>query len=195
MPDANAGDLLLVMFSCDSLSTNTYTTTSGWTLLGQQANTGTETVRLLVYYKVATGSDSLTITSSIQEGSTAMAISIRNADTPTGSSVGGNSANANPPNHSIDSTANCLWIAVMGRDLSDGGTREVTAPPSGYLDFHYLSPKNQINGADIAIATKHANASSEDPGVFTSDVEQWAAFTIGIKYTADTKKRRKLMII
>lgn len=194
MPSFDVGDLLVCFFSCDSVSTRTFTPTSGWTLLAQQANSGTEAVRGLIYYKIAEGSDTLTITTNSTEGSSAIAIAVKDGGTPTATGIGGNSTNADPPEHDIGVADACLWIAAVGRDL-DAGNSFITDGSSGWDDFHYLTSKNQINGADVAIVTKNANASSQNPGAFTSTTEQWWAFTIAIPFTGTTKTRHRVTII
>lgn len=189
LPSGDIGDLILVLIASDSNSTSelTYTTTR-WTKV-EQANSGTETVRGLLVYKVATGSDSLTLGISSPKYGTAIALRIKNfieTDYIGVASAGGDSTNADSPNLDMTDENKYLWISAVMRDLSTNSENKVSSQPTNYLDFEYLTPSTVTAGADIAISTRHLTATSENPGAFTSDSEQWAAFTIAIKPYPET---------
>lgn len=186
MPTFDVGDLLLAMFSTDG--TPTITVPGDWTLLDEESF-GTA-VKGGIYYKYATGSDSLTLTTSASEVSTAICYAIKYGGIPTCTAANGDSTNPDCPSHAITS-AKALWIAFVARD-SESSINNVTAQPTGYKDFQYLTPPATIGGADMAVSTIHYEGTTQNPSAYTATTEQWAAFTIAIPYLAptQTKKRR-----
>lgn len=179
MPICELDDLLLCLYSSDSNSSRTFTPSAGWTKLIEQANSMTEEVRGGVYYKFATASNSLTITPSSVEAFTAITYCIKNGGIPTATGAGGDSTNPDCPEHVITS-AKALWIAFAARE--DSTATPVTAPPTGYNDFQFLSPSVIGTSASTSVATLHYEGTTQNPGAYTADSEQWAAFTIAIPY-------------
>jgi hypothetical protein len=103
------------------------------------------------------------------------------AAAPTASTANETSANSDPPSHTyLAGSGPHLWIAARAGDISVSNV-DVSAPPSGYKDFSYLTPGVRgAGGSDLAVATKHDATASNNPSVFTSTLEQWAAVTIAI---------------
>src|SRR3989338_5565978 len=182
-----AGDLLIIIFAADDDGVvDTHSIDSGgWATLDTD-NNPSQLVTSSVFYKIAAGGDTATVTTSgVSEEATHFSLRIANGGTPTSSSANGSSTNPNPPNHDAISTADYLWIAISARDMSNAtGPDQVTEKPTGYSDFLYLnSGASNSAGVDVAMATKHIAADQvEDPGVFTAATEQWVTFTIAVPY-------------
>jgi len=179
------GQLLIVVFSIQGNNpTLSGYDTNDWNLLAEQVNSGTNTVKGAIFYKIADGgsADDLTITSSASEESTHISFAIDRGGTPTASSASGDGTNTAPPSHNAGSAKKYLWIVTSSRDLSVTGDHRVSAPPTDYTDFLYLSPSSFNTGVDTAVATRHREIQTEAPGTFTSSSEQWAAFTIAVPY-------------
>ncbi len=179
------GQLLLVVFSVQGNNpTLSGYDTNDWNLLGEAVNSGTNTVKGAILYKIADGgsADDLTITTSASEESTHISFAIDRGGTPTATGLGGDSTNTNPPSHDALSSRKYLWITTVSRDLSVTGDHRVSAPPADYTDFLYLSPTSFNTGVDTSVATRHREIQIEDPGIFTSSSEQWVSFTIAVPY-------------
>jgi hypothetical protein len=173
-----AGELLLVVFSCDG--TPTILPPSDWSLLGQASNGTVVTGAFL--WKIAEGSDTLTITTSLLQESSHISFRISGVFVPgtvEGSSANGSSTNSNPPSHSMSllGSRGRLWIATRSGD----STVVATAAPADYTDLQ-TQAANTSGGASTNTAERTITGSSEteDPGVFTSTSEQWVSWTIGI---------------
>lgn len=181
LPTCASGKLYIIAFSTDG---NPGTTESGGTLV-VEGNFSTN-VRGEVYRLTSTGSDTFSITTDASEESTAIAYCVAGAggNPEAGTPVTGNgTANSDPPSVTYSGGAgNNLFMAFRMADLSATDI-DVSAAPSGYSDFLFLSPVTHNAGADIAAATKHSTSATDDPGAFTSGAEQWVAHTIVIPGT------------
>lgn len=179
------GQLLLVVFSVQGNNpTLSGYDTNDWNLLGEAVNSGTNTVKGAILYKIADGGndDDLTITTSASEESTHISFAIDRGGIPTATSLGGDGSNTDPPSHDAGSSRKYLWIATVSRDLSVTGDHRVSAPPTDYTDFLYLSPTSFNTGVDTSVATRHREIQTENPAAFTSSSEQWVSFTIAVPY-------------
>lgn len=191
LPACASGDLLVTLFAMDGSSTLD-AVTSGWTILAQDVN-GTS-VRGAVIYRTSTGSDTLTITSSAAQESTAITICARRPSgvtaAPTATITNGNGANADPPEHTHSGGAGShMWITMMAMDdthLSAGGSGYVvSAPPSTHNGFLFLSPTTRF-GAGIGMSVLHvAGSAVQNPGTYNSLSQEWVAATIAIPGVLD----------
>lgn len=172
-----AGDLLVVVFACDgdpTISVDTGASGGGWNALTQGANGST--VSSNVFWKIAAGGDALTLTTSAAEQSSHASFRITGGYSVSGTSANGSSTNSNPPSHSgPDGAQDYLWIATRAGD----STVVATAAPSSYTDLQTLAAAG-TGGASVNTAERSLNASSTDPGTFTSGSEQWVAFTLAV---------------
>ena len=184
---ANAGDLLIVLFTNDGSAT--VTTPDGWSLLASNA-TGTA-VRLSIYYKIAAGTEggtTVNFATSASEQAAAQVYRITDwhGATPpeistaaTGTSTAPNPASLDPAGWDV---ADTLWIAVAGQDRGDqSGT---TAYPASYADG--ISTQSSDPATTGVCRTHSARrvlaVASENPGAFTIPVwEEWVAFTIAVR--------------
>lgn len=179
--DVVVGDLLLLFWSCDGDNDggSDHSINAGWTRLSIATSTG---VTGAVYYKIATGTDSPTITTTDSESGVYEVLRIVNGGTPEATSATGSSTNADPPNHTPSAgSAAYLWIAAAMWDANVPPV--ITAGPSGYGSV-CIQPGNSSTGTYLAVCEKNATASSENPGAFTSTTEQWVALTVSVPYSA-----------
>ena len=173
-----AGDLLLVFFATDG--DNTITDWGGFTELDQQKDT--KDIFGAVGYKIAVGSDTLTITTSVSEPGSHICYRITGhecdmlppeictyiygtTDAPDSGSL--------TPSWTQDDT---LWISMEANDSNS----VVSAYPTNYTQ----SQVNQTGGnteCGVGVAGRNLNATSDNPGAFTlDDAEQWFAWTLAI---------------
>jgi hypothetical protein len=167
-----AGDLLICIFSVDGAPT--CTASSGWTKLGQASNVAV--VTQAIFYKVAAGGDTLTITTSAAEQSSHIVLRIAGAgSTITGTPANGSSTNSNPPSHNAGSSQKYLWVATRGGD----STTVPTAIPTNYSSgTHYAAAGT--GGASTSTATRQYEIQTEDPGTWTVATEEWVCWTLAI---------------
>lgn len=177
-----AGELLLVLFSTDG--TPTCTDGSGlWTKLGQ-VNDAAVNCTAAIFHKIAAGSDTLTVTTSVGEQSSHISHRISGASgVVTAASAVTNgiaSANSNPPNHTPPAGAkDYLWIACRTGD----STPVATVAPTNYGNLLSIAAAGTA-GASSSVADRLLNAASDDPGAFTSASEDWVCLTLAIEPAA-----------
>jgi hypothetical protein len=168
------GDLLLCIFSSDGNPTVSIGSGAGWVLLDQGVYGLTVTSAVL--YKVATGSDALTVDTTASEESSHIVLRIRDGGIPTtAASASGASTNANPPSHTASRPANYLWVSAASWD-------DIITPSAAPANYSNLTTKAATNaaGASTATAERLLYATTENPGAFTSVSEQWVAWTIAV---------------
>jgi hypothetical protein len=130
------------------------------------------------FWKVADGSDSLTISTTESVLSAHRCYRITgHGSTVTGSAIGsGTSGNADPPSVTQSGSAqDTLFIAACT-------VRTATAPsaaPSGYSNLYTQS----VSSCSVGVAEFTANATTENPGTFTNTSVQWGAYTLAIAST------------
>jgi hypothetical protein len=141
----------------------------------------------VVHWKVAAGSDALTLISESLEQCSHFAIRISgHASAVALASASGNSTNADPPNVAITGSAqDVLFIAASCQDAQV----VATVAPAGYGNLTTKAATNAA-GASISIADKTANATADNPGVFTTTTEQWIAWAIAIPSVAIPTNKR-----
>lgn len=173
MPSSiSAGDRLVVIFSADGARTCSDGSAT-WTELSD-LNDGTY-ITGAVYYKTATGSDTLTITTNGACYASHISIAIPDPDgSPTDSDTTGNSQTPDPPSHDAGSSDDYVWIAAMCKD----GGQEASAAPSGYETSFTVQDSSY---ATSAIGVKQYTGQTDNPGTFsTGGTDQWVTFTIAV---------------
>lgn len=173
-----AGDYLLICFVKDGGAAAD--TLAGWTTLASIASGSSET-HTMVYARVATGGDTATVTTAGNEKSAAVALRIKPALASYASTFAqGASTSPNCPNLSPGiGLANFLWLAVFGTDAD----ASISAGPSGYTLVATEASGGTSTGARVAVYSKAATASSEDPGTATAGgtTRTWGLATVGVR--------------
>ncbi len=165
-----AGDLLIIVFSTDGVADITITA-GDWIELSQAQGSG---VSSGIFYKFATGSDTATVATGSEQTSH-IVYRISGASMPYIAQTTGNSTNSDPPNLDTGTSRNYLWLATATHD----STVVASAAPTNYSNLHTQAAAG-TGGASTSTAERAATASSENPGTFTSNTEQWVSFTIAI---------------
>lgn len=171
-----AGDMLVVVFSSDGNPVITVGSGAGWTKLGQLGD-ATGAVTSAIFWKIASGSDVLTLATSTTEQSSHVTFRIRPALEIAGTSSRGSSTNSDPPaNVPAAGLQDYLFIATRSGD----STVVATAPPSSFANMQTIAAAG-ANGASTNTAEVSAAASTgTDPAVFTSATEQWVSWTLAV---------------
>lgn len=178
-----AGELLLVVFTTDEAPTVTVDTGvsgSDWTLLISTAQS--TNVRGVILHKIADGggTDVLTLTTSTSQQSShiSMRITGHQESVPISSqSLTDNGSNPNPPALTpATGQRSYLWIACR---CGDSNANVATAQPSGYSNF--FQEVGSLNGSSTATAERLLNASTEDPGAWTSGLAFSVVFTLAVR--------------
>lgn len=178
--DLSNCDMAVFILSRDGgvLTTGDTTASSGWARLNYSTSSG-GAITSAIFYKVApTASEELAITFDAA-GEQASGILIRANGVDAAESAGdqGDSTNAAPPTlEEFDPPLDALAIAAATWD----SVITASAGPSGYSNLTTQAASGVL-GASTAIATKLIPALvAETPGAFTSDTEQWVAWTIAL---------------
>jgi hypothetical protein len=181
-----------------TISADATSIANGWAKVGQWSQ-GTACTLALFKFMVMTANTvpGLTLTISVAENLFCYQETINPSGggfqvemlTPP-SAVGNTTSNPNPPSASNGSgaTRDIRWVAAYAGDT---GTVVTSAYPSGYTGLgHGTSGGNAANGCTMSLAHKSAtgvtNGSSEDPGTFTRNAEDWIAQTFGYYEIAST---------
>lgn len=170
------GDLLLVVFSVDgnpTVTVNTGSSGSNWKKIGQASNS--TVVTGAVFWKHAEGSDALVLTSSASEQSSHVCLRVVNAGPPTATSANGSSTNSDPASENALVADDYLWVATRSGD----STVVATAAPTNYSQLQTQAAAG-TGGASTNTAERTVNGSSENPGTFTSNTEQWVTWTVSV---------------
>jgi hypothetical protein len=174
----SVGNLLLVFFATDG--DNTITNWGGFTEIFSVSN-GTAS-SLHVGYKIAVGSDTLTVTTSSSEESSHVAYRITGHHTsqmPEASS--GNTGNSDSPDPDeltpTGGAKDYLWIAAEGNDHLD----TTSAWPTNFTLYNKEESNANAGGCNVGVGGYELNASVLNPGTFTLDAgEQWVACTVAV---------------
>lgn len=175
-----AGNLILVFFQIDTSSGSTVTFPAGWTKFveDQHASAGS---RLICAWRKATGGETgVTVTSSTSERSAHCSYRIRDADDPDtqppeANSVDGvNSPSLTPTGGAKD----YLWFTVIGAN----GNVVLTNPGGGYGN---QSAESRTTNNSIAAARRELNASSDDPGSWSSGASFNVVATVAVHPTSE----------
>lgn len=166
-----AGDLLIIVFSSDG-SVDAQITAGDWIKLDEEKNGGNVTAA--VFYKFAVGGDTATVTTATEQTSHVV-YRISGAGVPLIAAANGDSTNSNPPDLDTGISKNYLWIATASHD----STVVASGAPASYSNLITQAAAG-TGGASTSTASRAATGSSENPGTFTSNTEQWASFTISV---------------
>lgn len=166
-----AGDVLVTVFSNDGSAAAT-TASEGWQLL----RTGVDPLnrnRGTIFWKIATGSDALTVNMAANEASAWIVYRIGNADTVDASvPASGDSTTPNPPELVLSQSRDAVWIAAFSQD----SLVTVNSVPGEYSGLQV-----QSSNASVAAVSRSINALSQDPANFvTAAINDWTAFTIAV---------------
>lgn len=171
-----AGETLTVFFGCDSAVT--VNTPSGWTKTLDDTN---DDKRMVIYTKTATGSDTLSVTTSVSTSAANVTyrIQVNQSFELAVSKSTGNSFNADPPSLTpTGGSQKYTWIAVcVGRN-----GQVPTTWPTGYTD-------NRLSAGRVSVATRDLEASTEDPTAFVlgaGTAEEWICATIAFEERVGT---------
>lgn len=169
------GDLLLVVLSTDGSAIVSIDSGTNWTIEGN-ATQDTDVTGTVVW-KIADGSDALTMDVTGDERGSAISFRISGAVDVDVSSADAVSPNADPPDHTPSGgVKNYLWIVYTA--INDEVV--VSAAPTDYTDLITEAPTTGGGNASAAVARRELNASSENPGTFTNVQREWVAFTIAV---------------
>jgi len=173
----SVGDLLLVFYACDG--DNSITDWDGFTELFSMDD-GSQ-IFLAVGYKIATGSDTLTITTANSESAAHISYRItgHHDSVMPEVSTGVNSNSSNPDPDSLTPTngpKEFLWIAVEGNDDVDA-TSVYPLPDNNLSKTSGTGNKN----CHLSVCSDELEQASLDPGTFTIAAgEQWVACTVAV---------------
>ena len=184
-----AGDLLITLIGADqnrTVSVNTAVSGSNWTIQSQgspEAPNNTVTGAIITKTADGSGSDALTINLDVADVLNTYVIRVAKENIAGANSVyvsspfGAFSANANPPNLiPTPGAKDYLWIVAVVHDAQVVATEA----PTNFINLVTDSAPGS-GGCSWSWATRELNASSLDPGTFTSNVEQYVAFTIAVE--------------
>ena len=176
---ATTGDLILVLFACDSNDGFTIdgASSAGWSIESQTAE-ATGNVEGGVVWCIVNETENLTLaTSSLEAGSwIVFRLSCFNTSNPlTVTNTNGNSTNADPPTNTGEYGAvNYFWMAFAGIDAQVAAS----AAPTDFINLLTEVPGG-TGSATVSVATREYNfADAYDIGAFTTTTEQWVAFSI-----------------
>lgn len=177
--DIQAGELLVVLMSIDqnpAVSIDTTASGDNWTKQHEQ-NYSTA-LKAAYFWKIAEGSDVLTINTDSAQCSAHISFRIS----------GGYGAYGNTPNYFSGQNSDAfsftgpngvqdyLWIAWRAGDQ----TTQPSVAPTGYSNMTTQTTTNSTDGVSIASAEKNVHAASENPGPWTVTSEQYVVYGICI---------------
>ena len=176
-----AGDLLLVCFTNDESTdpTTVSTTSTGWALLDSIEQGTTTNHRCSVFWKRATGSDALTVTTAFSQESTHVSICAQDAGDPVlASNSGGSATTAGVTALTGLTSGNYLSVLFCGTDASTTTSQSVTAP-SGYGNVVSQNPSTTSSAATFSMDQVLTGVTSISPGSITlGATEQWVTFHV-----------------
>lgn len=162
-----AGELLFVIFAFNSASSSvTASAPSDWT--HSTGVTTTSGYSNAVFYKYASGSDSLTVTTTAAEQSSHVSLRISGAAAPWRGSIKTSVGSHPDPNPATLPYMNLglqtLWLVAYSMV---GGNPSTTAP-SGYTTNYTKSPGTGTDCASAATAERTSTSATENPGGFST---------------------------
>lgn len=176
----NAGDLILVFFTCDgdgvAISVNTSSSGTKWTKLEEYSSLANTAA---CFSKIAESSNTLVLTTNSSESSTYIAyrISGTGLSNPVVQYNEGGVANADPPSVTpVFGSKEYLWIVYGGFD----GTVIPSAAPSGFTGLITEQSAYAEQPSSASAYDENQTSSTYDPGAFTSSSTYWVTFTVCI---------------
>lgn len=168
-----AGNLLLVFWSTATGSGGPASPPTGYTGLFTHGLTG---ISSQIWYKVATGSDSISFTSGASSTGRYVTLRITGASgvvTGDFSFSASAAANSNPPSHSpAAGSADYLWIAARAGADSTGAS----AAPSGFSNL----TSTPAGSGSFSTSELSSTTATVDPATFTSPSATWLAYTVAV---------------
>lgn len=157
---------------------------SGWILLNEQAGGG-GVGETGVWYRIANGTEESTATWGTSVATTGAWHVYKVTDwhgttPPEYTSTNGDSVAVNPPSLTPSwGAVDTLWIALAG---SSANAMTFSVAPTNYTGLTSTTASSGGGASNMGSAYRQLNASSEDPGTFTTSQNRWwAAFTIAIR--------------
>src|SRR4051812_27707790 len=179
------GELLMVCLANDNANTFPSTTSTGWTLLASQAQGTTTNHTGSIFYKFATGSDTLSVDLTGAGGPqevTWTSYRIKNAGVPVAAGTSGAAALSFTAPIQGPGLGDYLAIVAVMTDSSAGITQAVTFP-AGYGNPVGLNPGVTSSAATFSAEQTLLATNSIAPGTVTLGLsEQWVAFTVAIPW-------------
>lgn len=174
-PAANPGDMMVVFAAFDGTPTIGIAAGTGWTIGDQQISNG-EVVGVWLW-KIATGSDSLTLSSSAAEKMSYVTMSYPGATSIEAGFVIGNGANAQSPGFSpAGGEGKYTFISVICTDGSAG------SPSNGPANTNrFIRQVGAADGASVYVADKWLEAASFAPDAWTTTAQEFVGFTFALK--------------
>ena len=171
------------------VETTTVTTPTGWTLLKHIEETTAATSQTEVFYKEASGSEgaSVTVTTSTSKESSHFAFRITDYNGNPEVSTGATGGISDPDPDSLTPSGGAkdyLWITYAGHRAAE----TVVSYPTNFTDNNNAIGNGGSFVAQLEIATRSTNASSQNPGIFDlQNGVRWTAGTIAVApVAADT---------
>lgn len=166
-------DLIGVIFSVDENPTVSISSGTGWTKMGQASNS--TIVTGAIFWKIADGSDTLTLLTSTSQQSSHITFRVPYARGLTGKSSNGSSTNSDPASATHpDGISDYMWIATRSGD----STVVATVAPSGYGTLQTSTAAGTSGASTNAAALFIQDVATKDPGTFTSATEQWVCWNL-----------------
>ena len=178
IPGSTVGEMLIVAFSARFVSDADVHIGTGWSKLDQGGfeGSGNETITGAIFYKIASGNDALTISTSSNVQSSHVTYRVRGAKRISGTFATGNDDEPNPPLFApADGSGDYFWLAtahLRGNVSTDGN-------PDDFSNVFSSTAYSGANGTSTTIAMQFLNAASLDPTAFSAtDETAWVSFTL-----------------
>jgi hypothetical protein len=156
-----AGELLLCF--CGAGSSVATVSAGGFTKLTLDFSAAWSNIEFSVFYKVAAGSDSLTLLNTGSgSGITTVAMRISNANTVNGVPTWGSDTSVNYPSATAGHPGKEYLFFVAA---SFTANYQISTPPTGYSDL-LVGPTNSY-GQGTSCASKRSSAMSDDPATLS----------------------------
>ncbi|RWD00161.1 MAG: hypothetical protein EOS58_30745 [Mesorhizobium sp.] len=174
-PAASPGDMIVVLAAFDGTPTIGIAAGTGWTIGDQQISNGACVGVWL--WKIATGSDSLTLSSAASEKMSYIAMSYPNATSIEGGYTTGNGANGQSPGYSpAGGEGKYAFLSVVCTDGSAG------SPGSGPANANrFIRQVGSPDGASVYYADKWLDGASFAPDAWATTSQEWVGFTLALK--------------
>ncbi|RWN35780.1 hypothetical protein [Mesorhizobium sp.] len=173
-PAHETGDLIIVFAAFDGTPTISIASGTGWTIGDQQVSNG-QVVGAWIW-KIADGSDTLTLGSSDSEKMSYVAMSYRNAAAFEAAFTTGTTADAQSPSFSPSGGAGkYAFVSVI---MTDGSAGTPAAPPANMS--RYMSQVGTSDGGSVYYADKWVDGDGFAPAAFDLTAQEWVGFTLAL---------------
>lgn len=180
------GELLLVGFACDTATTTVSTSSTGWVILANVPQGTSTNHTAVVLYKIATGSDALTVTTSTAEQSTHISLAITNGGAPNEADSNGGSATATAPAAISPSAGTGDYLGVLFTMTdSSTATTQTFSTSAGYSNNTTQNPTTTTSAATNSQERTYTATASWTPGAVTlGTAEQWVSITVAVPFSS-----------